>query len=336
MKISRVLTAFDTHSSGMTSRIIMSGFPEIPGETMLEKTNYCKEKLDHLRTALMLRPRGFKGILGAIVTRPTKEEADFGVVYTHSGGYLNACGDSTFAAVRALIEAGRVEKREPITKVVLDTAGGLLPVKATIRDGEVRRISYEGTPSFYCGHHILDVKDIGEIEVDVAFGGLYYAFVDAQEVGVETEPENASELIRIGLKIMDAANDQVKVQHPHNPELNKIQLVTFSDRPKNPEHDYRHANVQDVGFLCISPAGTSVSAKLATYIAKGEMKIDDEIVVESPVDPGLIMIGKAIKETTVGNFKAVIPELSAQAYVTGIQQFVIEEDDPIKYGFEMS
>lgn len=336
MKIGRVLTAFDTHSSGMTSRIVLSGFPEIPGKTMLEKTKYCQENLDHLRKAIMLRPRGFKGILGAIVTSPTAKEADFGVIYTHSDGYLNACGDSTFATVRALMEWGKVEKREPVTSIVLDTAGGLLPVKATIREGEVGTISYEGSPSFYCGHHVLEVTGMGEVDVDVAFGGLYYAFVDAHKMGIETETGNAGELIRTGLTIMDAANEQIHVQHPMNPELDKIQLVTFSDMPTDPEHDYKHANVQDVGFLCISPAGTSVSAKLATYIAKGEMNMGDEIVVESPVDPGIIMIGKAVKKTSVGDFVAIIPELSAKAYVTGIQQFVIEEGDPIKYGFEMS
>jgi len=231
----------------------------------------------------MLRPRGFKGILGAIVTSPTAKEADFGVIYTHSDGYLNACGDSTFATVRALMEWGKVEKREPVTSIVLDTAGGLLPVKATIREGEVGTISYEGSPSFYCGHHVLDVTGMGEVDVDVAFGGLYYAFVDAHKMGIKTETSNAGELIRTGLTIMDAANEQVQIQHPLNPELDKIQLVTFSDKPTNPEHDYKHANVQDVGFLCISPAGTSVSAKLATYIAKGEMNMGDEIVVESPV-----------------------------------------------------
>jgi len=335
LKVRRVITAFDTHSSGMTSRIVLSGFPEIPGETMLEKTRYCEENLDHLRRAVMLRPRGFKGILGAILTRPTKEEADFGVVYTHSDGYFNACGDSTFATVKALLESGRVEKEEPVTELVLDTAGGLLPVKATVENGEVEGISYEGTPSFYCGHHTLDVPNLGEIEADVAFGGLYYAFVDARAVGAETEASNAAELIRTGLKIMDAANDQVQIQHPENPGLNKIQLVTFSDSPKDPGHDYKHANVQDVGFLCISPAGTSVSAKLATYIAKGEMGIGDGIVVESPVDPGIIITGKAVRKAAVGGYEAIVPELSAMAYITGIQQFIIEENDPIKYGFEM-
>jgi len=335
LKIDRILTAFDTHSSGMTSRIVVSGFPEIPGATMLEKTKYCQENLDHLRKAIMLRPRGFKGILGAILTSPTKEGADYGVVYTHSDGYFYACGDSTFATVKTLLESGRVEKREPTTSIVLDTAGGLLPVKASIEEGEVSRISYEGTPSFSLGHHVVDVEGMGEVEVDIAFGGLWYAFVDAQKLGIETEASNASELIRTGLRIMDAVNEQIEIQHPSNPDLNKIQLVTFSDRPKTAGHDYKHANVQDVGFLCISPAGTSVSAKLATYIARGELKMGDEIVVESPVNPGIIMIGKAVRETTVGDFKAIIPELSAQAYVTGIQQFVIEEDDPIKYGFEM-
>jgi proline racemase len=335
MKVNRVITAFDTHSSGMTSRVILSGFPEIPGESMLEKTRYCEENLDHLRRAVMLRPRGFKGILGAILTRPTRGEADFGVVYTHSDGYFNACGDSTFATVKALLESGRVEKEEPVAELVLDTAGGLLPVKAAVKDGEVEGISYEGTPSFFYGHHTLDVPDLGEVEADVAFGGLWYAFVDAQAVGVVTEASNAAELIRTGLKIMDAANDQVEIQHPENLDLDKIQLVTFSDSPADPVHDYKHANVQDVGFLCISPAGTSVSAKLATFVAKGEMGIGDGIVVESPVNPGIVMEGRAIREAKVGDYKAIVPELSAKAYVTGIQQFVVEEDDPIKYGFEM-
>jgi proline racemase len=122
LRINRVITAFDTHSSGMMSRIVLSGLPEIPGETMLEKTRYCRENLDHLRRAVKFRPRGFKGILGAILTRKTKEEADFGVVYTHSDGYFNACGDSTFASVKTLIESGRVEKEEPVTELVLNTA----------------------------------------------------------------------------------------------------------------------------------------------------------------------------------------------------------------------
>ena len=336
MKVDRIITALDTHSSGMTSRIVLSGFPEIPGETMLEKTNYCRENLDHLRRAVMLRPRGFKGILGAIITRPTKKEADFGVVYIHSDGYFNACGDSTFATVKALLESGRIEKREPVTELVLDTAGGLLPVRATVRGGEVEGISYEGTPSFFCGHHALDVSDLGTVEADVAFGGLYYAFVDAREVGVETEASNAAELIRSGLKIMDAANEQVEIRHPDNPDLNKIQLVTFSDEPKDPSHDCRHANVQDVGFLCISPAGTSVSAKLAMFVEKGEMAVGDGIVVESPVDPGIVIAGRAVRETRVGGYRAIVPELSARAYVTGIQQFVLEDGDPIKHGFDMA
>jgi proline racemase len=335
LKVDRVITAFDTHSSGMTSRVVLSGFPEIPGESMLEKTRYCEENLDHLRRAVMLRPRGFKGILGAILTRPTREEADFGVVYTHSDGYFNACGDSTFATVKALLESGRIEKQEPVTELVLDTAGGLLPIRASVKDGEVEGISYEGTPSFFYGHHTLDVPDLGEVEADIAFGGLWYAFVDAQAVGAVTEASNAVELIRTGLRIMDAANDQVEIQHPENPALDKIQLVTFSDSPADPGHDYKHANVQDVGFLCISPAGTSVSAKLATFVSKGEMGIGDGIVVESPVNPGIVMEGRAIREAKVGDYEAIVPELSAKAYVTGIQQFVVEEDDPIKYGFEM-
>ena len=176
------------------------------------------------------------------------------------------------------------------------------------------------------------MPEIGEINVDVAFGGLYYIFVNPIEVGVQVKPENAKELIRVGMKILNVANEQIKVSHPENPELNKIELVTFSAKPIKPEHHYRHANVYS-DTICVSPAGTSVSAKLATLWAKGEFKAGDHLIVESLVHPDLTMIGEVCRETKVGEYKAVIPKLSAKAYIIGLQHCILERDDPIKHGF---
>jgi len=330
-----MIAVVETHSSGETTKVVVSGFPRIPGKTMWEKTKYCQEHFDNVRKALMTQPRGFSGILGAIVTKPINPEADYGVIFTYSGGYFHSCGDSTFSVTKALIEQGMVEVKEPFTEVVLDTAAGLVRVKAEVRDGNVGRISFQGPPSFYQESAVIDVSDIGKIHADIAFGGLYYAFVDPEEVGVEVEPNNAKELIRVGMHILKFANKQIEVKHPVNPELNEIELVTFSAKPAKSEHHFKHANVY-ANTICVSPAGTSVSAKLATLIAKGKLRVGEDLIVESLVHPDLTMIGKAIKEVKIGDYAAVIPELSARAYITGVQQCLIEKEDPIKYGFTLS
>ncbi|MEM3697276.1 MAG: proline racemase family protein [Candidatus Bathyarchaeia archaeon] len=334
MKVEKTITVFETHSSGETTKVVVSGFPRIPGKTMWEKTKYCQERYDDWRKALMMQPRGFSGILGAIITEPTNPKADYGVIFTYTGGYFNSCGDSTFSVTKVLIEQGMVEVKEPITEVTLDTAAGLVKVEAKVKDGEVQEISFEGIPSFYQESKKIKVPEIGEINVDIAFGGLYYVFVNPDEVGVQVKPENARELIRVGMKILNAANKQVKVVHPENPELNKIELVTFSAKPLKSGHHFRHANVYS-DTICVSPAGTSVSAKLAMLWAKGEFKAGNRLIVESLVNPDLTMIGEICRETKVGKYKAIIPKLSAKAYIIGLQHCILEKDDPIKYGFTL-
>lgn len=332
MKTERVMSVVETQSSGETTKIVMSGFPRIPGKTMWEKTKYCQEHLDHLRKALMLQPRGFLGILGAIITEPTSKEADFGVIFLHSGGYYNLCGDSTFSVTKALIEQGMVEVKEPLTEVVLDTAAGLVRVRAEVKNENVEKISFQGSPSFYQESTVVDVQGVGKIHTDIAFGGLYYAFVDPKEVGVKVEPEDAKELIRVGMNILNSVNEQVKVEHPENPELNKIDLVTFSANPVKPKYHSKHANIYD-NTICVSPAGTSVSAKLATFIAKGKLRVGEDLIVESLVHPDLIMVGKAIEKVKIGEYEGILPELSARAYIIGTEQCILEEEDPLKYGF---
>lgn len=335
MEIEKMITVVETHSSGETTKVIINGFPRIPRKTMWEKTKYCQEHLDHLRAALMTQPRGFSGILGAILTEPTVPEADFGVIFTHTSGYFNSCGDSTFSVVKVLIEKNMVEAKEPITRIVLDTAGGLFKVEANIKKGVVKEISFEGAPSFFQESKEINVPDTGKIRVDVAFGGLYYVFVNPNDVGVEVKPENSKKLINVGMNILNTANEQIKVEYPQNPELNKIDLVTFSTKPIQPEHHFRHANVY-ANTICVSPAGTSVSAKLAMLWAKGKIKKEESLVIESLVHPDLTMIGEISREVKVGEYSAIIPKLSAKAYITGLQHCILERDDPIKYGFMLS
>ncbi len=335
MKTKRIITAVDSHNCAETTRFIISGFPRIPGKTMWEKTKYFQEHFDHLRKVVALQPRGFTAILGAIMTESCNPEADAGIIYYHAGGYFNACGDSTFSTCKILLEFGMVEKQEPITEIKLDTAGGLLLCRAEIKDGIVGYISYEAVPSFYQESVLLDVEELGKLHADISYGGLWYAIVDSEEAGLVVDLKNAEQLIKAGMAVVDAANRQVKVVHPLNPDLNKVTIMEFSSKPILPKHDYKHCNVFGIGSLCVSPAGTSVSAKLAAKVAKGELGLGEEIVVESPTNPQLVMKGKAVRKVKVGEFDGIIPELSSRPFITGINRWVIEEGDPIAYGFHV-
>ncbi|HXX72309.1 MAG TPA: proline racemase family protein [Candidatus Acidoferrales bacterium] len=335
MKTQNLILVVETHSSGETTKVVMSGFPKLEGNSMWEKTKFCEDRYDNLRKTLMSQPRGFSGILGAIVTEPTNKEADFGLVFIYSGGYFHSCGDSTFSVTKALLEQGMVQIEEPITRIVYDTAAGVVRAEAEVKNGVVGRISFDAPTAFYQESTVVDVPDVGKIHADIASGGLYYAIVDAEEVGVKVQPENARKLTTIGMKILDAANAQVKVRHPEKPDLNKLELVTFSAKPAKADHHFKHANVYS-DTICVSPAGTSVGAKLATLVAKGKLRVGEEMIVESLVHPDLIMVGKATSKTKFGDYVAVTPRLSAHAYVIGTQQCIIESGDPIGHGFVLS
>lgn len=328
-----MITAVDSHNCAETTRFIISGIPSIPGKTMWEKTKYAEKHFDMLRKAVALQPRGFTAILGAILTEPCDPKADAGIIYYHAGGFWEACGDSTFSSCKTLLEFGMIEKQEPITEIELDTAGGLLHCRAEVKNGIVGDISYEAVPSFYQESTVLDIEGIGKLNADISYGGLWYAIVDSKEAGVVVDPKNADKLIKAGMAVVNAANKKVKVMHPLNPDLNTIPIMEFSSRPTLAKHDYKHCNVFGIGSLCVSPAGTSVSAKLAAKVAKGELEINKQIIVESPVNPQLVMKGKAVRKVKVGKRDGIIPELTSRPFITGINTWVIEEDDPIGYGF---
>jgi proline racemase len=332
MNVEKMISIMETHSSGETTKVVMRGFPKIQGKTMIEKTRYCEKHFDNLRKAIMTQPRGFSGILGAIITEPTVPEADFGAIFLYTDGYFNSCGDSTFAIVRSLLESGMVEAEEPLTKIVLDTAGGVVRAEARLKNGSVNEISFEGVPSFYQESANIEVPELGKIEVDVAFGGLYYVFVDPKDAGVQVEPKNSEMLISTGMRIINAANKQIKVEHPENRALSKIELVTFSAKAVKPDHHFRHANVY-ANTICVSPAGTSVSAKLAMLWAKKKIRRTDSLIVESLIHPDLTMKGQVGREVKVGAHSAIVPRLSAKAYVVGLEHCILEKDDPIKHGF---
>lgn len=332
MRFSRLIYAVDSHTMGEPTRVVIGGVPHIPGKTMAEKKEYLEKNMDHLRTALMHEPRGHRDMFGSIITSPVNPEADFGIIFMDGGGYLNMCGHGSIGAVTVAIETGIVKSAEPITYVKLDTPAGLVQARAEVKDNVVKSVTVRNVPAFlYKADAEIDVPGIGKVKTDIAFGGSFFAIADAKQFNVKIVPENIDVLIRIGMAIRRAANEQIKVQHPENEHIKAIELVEICDETENPKAHLRNVVIFGDGQADRSPCGTGTSAKMATLHAKGKLGLKEPFYYESII--GTVFKGELVEKTNVGPYEAVIPEITGNAFITGFNQFVIDPEDPAKYGF---
>jgi len=332
MRFERMITAIDSHTGGEPTRTITGGFPRIPGKTVSEKMIYLREHMDWFRTMLMHEPRGHSVMSGAILTEPSDPRADIGVIYIESGGYLPMCGHDTIGCCTALVETGMVPVTEPVTEITLETPAGLVKAKVQVERHIARSVTFTNIPAFlYLRDVQVDVPGFGSVTLDIAYGGNFYAIVEAKRFGLVIAPENAKEIIRIGRAIKDAVNKKITIQHPEKPFIRGLTHVEFYGPPTHPEAHAKNAVLITHDAIDRSPCGTGTSAKLAVLYSKGQISIGEEFVHESII--GTIFRARIIAETEVAGFKAVVPEITGSAYVTGIHQFVVDPDDPLKYGF---
>jgi len=331
LKFSRYLSCIDTHCSGESTRIVVGGLPKLRGKTILEKQKYFQENYHALLGTLMKEPRGFDGMLGSILTEATVPEADVGVIYLWTDGYFSACGDSTYSCSAALVNTGMVDVKEPYTEITFDTVSGLVKTKVEVEDGVAKSIAMQGVPSFYWKTMKFDIPKVGEVEADIAYGGLWYAFIDADRIGLKPTLETKGEWIPLGWNIRNFIASQIKVDHPEYPELNILDLVTFYTKPSKNEYTSRHWNVFGPKQTCRSPAGTCSNARMAALYGAGKLKPGQEVKFESTI--GTVMTGRIAKEVKIGKYKAIVPDVLASAYITGFTQVVIDPDDPLKGGF---
>lgn len=331
MIFSRGLHAIDSHTAGEPTRILIGGLPTIKGATMPEKKAYLEKNLDHIRTAVMLEPRGHNDMFGSILTTPTVDEADFGIIFMDGGGYLNMCGHGTIGAVTAAIETGMVEMVEPVTKVVLEAPAGIVRAEAEVKDGKVQKVSFVNVPAFLYKKDQKVVLDGKEITLDISFGGSFFAIVNAKQLGLEIKPENTTALTDLALRLRDVINAEIEIQHPTLAHIKTVDLVEIFDEPTHPEATYKNVVIFGQGQVDRSPCGTGTSAKMATLYAKGELKEGQKFVYESIL--GTLFYGEIVGTDKVGEYDAVIPKVAGSAYITGFNHFVIDETDPVKYGF---
>ena len=333
MILGKTIYAIDSHTAGMPTRIIVGGIPPLPGNTITEKAEYFKDNFDYIRTALFQEPRGLLRGVGALITPPANTKAQLGVFFMDGKyHYIPMCGHGSMGVVTAAIEFGMVDAVEPVTTVILDTPAGLVTGYAKVKGGTVESVSIHNVPSFLYKSTVINVPNLGSIPVDVAFGGEFFAIVNADDIGASVDKKNASQLSELGMAIRNVANSQIRVMHPQK-TASTIDAVRICNKPTNQGTHIKNVVIFEEGNKGIdrSPCGTGTSAHLATLYAKGQIKLKQECIHESII--GTTFKGKVVSQTKVNGFEAIIPEITGSAYTMGINTLVLSLNDPMKNGF---
>lgn len=328
------LVAIDSHTMGEPTRVIVGGFPEVEGATMMEKKLNLQTYYDFLRKAVMNEPRGHRGMFGAVLLKPTRSDADLGVVFMDSGGYLNMCGHGSIGVTAVALRLGLVPIREPVTEIAIEAPTGLVHTRAAVQDGKIQSISLKNVPAFlFAGDVTVKVPSLGPVKLDIAFGGNFFAIVDSVPIGLELTPGNAEKIIEYGSTIRETVNREIKVQHPEIEEIHSVDLVEFYGPSDNSKATLKNCVFFGKDQIDRSPCGTGTSAKMAVLHAKHKLGVGEEFLHESIL--GTLFRGKILSETTVGPFPAIVPEITGNAYVTGRNTLIFDEADPFRFGFEL-
>lgn len=331
MRSAKLIQAIDTHTEGMPTRVVTGGVQVVPGATMAERRAWAKDNLDDLRGLLMREPHGHSAMSGAILQPPTTPEADWGVLYIETTGFLPMCGHGTIGVATVLVEAGLVEVTEPITRIHLDTPAGPVVATVDVEDGRARAVSLINVPAF-----VLDsaasvaVAGIGDVEYAMVYGGNFYPVIDAARLGVELDLAYKDQLIGLGLRIIDAINEQRPPVHPGDPGICGIHHAEFI-QPGTDGADTRNAVLNVPGYFDRSPCGTGTSAIMALRHHRGELGIGDRHVNESML--GTRFTGTVLDQTEVSGIRAIVPQITGRAWVTGFSQHMLDPTDPFPSGF---
>lgn len=314
------------HTGGEPLRVIIDGLPTIEGQTVLEKRRYFREHYDHIRTGLMWEPRGHADMYGAVIMPST--DADLDVFFLHNEGYSTMCGHAIIALTKLVVESGLTGKQE----ITFNVPAGKVHARATVENGRVEETSFRNVPSFlYLRNKIVQLPDLGDVPFDVAYGGAFYAFVEAERVGLNLTSEHFNRIIDFGRRIKHAVISQYSITHPFEDDLSFLYGTIFTSPATDGGHHSRNVCVFADGELDRSATGSGVSARAALHHAKGELRVHEKITIESIL--GSTMSVKVVELTKFGPYDAVIPEVSGSASIIGRNEFYFDPKDPFREGF---
>lgn len=332
-KFRRVIQTVDSHTEGNSTRVIVGGYPVPPGRTLLEKRQWLWRNDDGLRRMLNFEPRGHGMMCSVLLMPPLVEEADFSVIIMEQDEYVPMCGHCIIGVATTVVATGMVAAVEPVTMVRIDTPAGLIDCEVEVADGRVSAVSFVNVESFLLRREVkVDVLGLGSLTVDIAYGGDFYVFVDADALGIELGPHNDGEITAAARRIIPAVNAQLEIRHPLRPDINRCYQTLFTSA-KTTTGDLKQAVVAPPGSLDRSPCGTGTCARVATLYARGEIGLNQPVKFEGAL--GTYFTGEAISGETRDGITYVRPKVTGRAYITGFHQFILEPDDPLPEGFRI-
>ena len=346
MQFSNMITAVDAHACGEPGRVITAGVLDVPGRSMFDKMKWMEANADHIRQRMLREPRGYPVLCCNVIMPPTHPDADAGYIIMEQTEYPPMSGTNTICVATVLLECGMIPMVEPVTELVLEAPAGLIKVKADCRNGKVRQVTFENVPAFAMHLDVeIDVPHLGQVVVDIAWGGMFYVIADAKQLGIELSSENGGEIARLSEMIRVATCEQLPVVHPENEQITGPTISQISGPPTHP--DARRKNAVTVatgtldwdrpstwtGVLDRSPCGTGTCAKMAVMYARGELALHEDFCHEGVL--GTLFNGRLIEETRVGEYQAVVPAISGQAWITGFANYVLDPSDPFPCGYKV-
>lgn len=319
----------DMHTGGEPLRVIVSGLPDLPGATVIEKRRWFADNLDHVRTALMWEPRGHADMYGAVIA-PAGDDADFDIFFLHNEGYSTMCGHAVIALTRLVVESGLVPRGRH--DIAFNAPCGRIAARAHMDGEKVAASSFRNVPSYVAlADASVDVPGLGAVRFDVAYGGAYYAIVEAAPLGLTLDAASHDRLIDCGRRIKQVVQQSHPISHPLEPDLSFLYGTIFTGPARQAGHHSRNVCIFADGEVDRSATGSGVSARAALHHARGELAIGETITIESMI--GSTMDVRVAEQVDFAGLPAIVPEVSGKAHFTGRSSFWIEPDDALGTGF---
>ncbi len=324
----------DGHTCGNPVRLVAGGGPRLEGSTMMERRAHFLAEYDWIRTGLMFEPRGHDMMSGSILYPPTREDCDVAILFIETSGCLPMCGHGTIGTVTMGIEQGLITPKVP-GQLRLDTPAGLVTAEYRQVGEHVEEVRITNVPSFlYAEGLTVECPQLGEIRVDVAYGGNFYAIVEPQDNYRDMADYSAGDLIAWSPVVRQRLNEKYSFVHPENPGINRLSHMLWTGAPTVEGAHARNAVFYGDKAIDRSPCGTGTSARMAQLHAKGKLKAGDDFVHESII--GSLFKGRVEKEVTLAGKKAIIPSIGGWARMTGLNTIFIDDRDPFAHGFVVS
>jgi proline racemase len=337
MHLDRVITVVGAHAEGEVGRVITGGVLPPRGNTMFERMETLERDSSWLRNMLLFDPRGSVNAAVNLITPPVRQDADIGMLVMESDYFVPMSGSNLICTVTVALETGIIPMKEPETVVRVDTPAGLVEVIATCLAGRCRRITFRNIPSFVMHRDsVIDVPGIGQLRVDVAYGGMIYCIVNATDLNLTLARKEAKMLVELGERIKAAAAVQLPSVHPENPLIHTINQTEFAGPVEIVDgvKTSKNAVVVSPGRLDRCPCGTGTSARMALLHARGELAVGEPFRHLSILDTAFEC--KILSEARAGTTPAVIPQVSGRAWLTGVSYYGVDPEDPFPEGYRLS